>query len=464
MHTWHPRRCRRGLIVGGAWLLAAGSASASDVLTLPIIYAPPGTPALGGAMRLSSNPTISELDTFDLVPLYLYEGKRFYAHGTEFGAHLFRNDTFQLSALARYRFTRIEPGDDARLAGLEEREQALDGGVSAQVRGGWGQLQADWVTDLQDRHEGQEFNLTYRYRFERGDLLLSPFIGYSWQDSDLVGYYYGISPEEAGERLPEYDPGSAGNIVYGLNTWYRLSDHVFVFGNVGVTSFDNSIQRSPLVDTSGQFEAFIGSGYMFGNVRSADRTPAGREGEWSWRGNAGWLAQENIFPFLMAGDWKGSSRADTPIAGLTVGKLLNGGPRVDFYGKLALFRHFERDYQPDFWNYTAYIMAMAKGYLPWSDELAFRYGFGFGVSYAERVPTVEVIKQTSKDDNYARLLNYLEFQADVPLERFVEWKPLRNCFAGVTVVHRSGIFGTSDILGEVSGGSDWVTLHLECLR
>ena len=41
---------------------------------------------------------------------------------------------------------------------------------------------------------------------------------------------------------------------------------------------------------------------------------------------------------------------------------------------------------------------------------------------------------------------------------------VRNCFTGVTVVHRSGLFGSSDILGEVSGGSDWVTLHLECLR
>jgi hypothetical protein len=109
-------------------------------------------------------------------------------------------------------------------------------------------------------------------------------------------------------------------------------------------------------------------------------------------------------------------------------------------------------------------MAMGKGYLPWSDELAFRYGFGFGVSYAERVPTVEVIKQSSRDENYARFLNYLEFQADVPIDQFIPWKPLRNCFAGVTMVHRSGIFGTSDILGNVSGGSDWVTLHLECMR
>ena len=133
-------------------------------------------------------------------------------------------------------------------------------------------------------------------------------------------------------------------------------------------------------------------------------------------------------------------------------------------GKLALFRHFERDAQPDIWNYTAYIMAMGKGYLPWSEKLAFRYGVGFGVSYAEAVPSVEVIKQGERDRNTSRLLNYLEFQADFPIDRIVKWQPLHDCYAGVTVVHRSGIFGTADILGEVFGGSDWVTLHLECMR
>jgi outer membrane scaffolding protein for murein synthesis (MipA/OmpV family) len=187
-----------------ALTLAAAAATASDVHTIPIVYAPEGTPALGAGMRLSSNPLIGDFDTFDLVPLYLYEGRYLYAHGTEFGAHLYRNDAFRIGALARYRFTRVEAGDDPRLEGLEDRDQTLDGGVSAQLRGEWGQLQAEWLTDLLDRHEGQETNLTYRYSFERGDLALSPFLTYSWQDSDLVGYYYGISAKEARPGLPEY--------------------------------------------------------------------------------------------------------------------------------------------------------------------------------------------------------------------------------------------------------------------
>jgi outer membrane protein len=125
-----------GLVAAFALLLAAAPAPATDVHTIPIIYAPEGTPALGGALRLSNNPTIGDLDVVDLVPLYLYEGRYLYAHGTEFGAHLFRNDTFRFGVFGRYRFQRIEAGDNPLLAGLEDRDQTLDGGVSAQVQGG----------------------------------------------------------------------------------------------------------------------------------------------------------------------------------------------------------------------------------------------------------------------------------------------------------------------------------------
>ena len=64
----------------------------------------------------------------------------------------------------------------------------------------------------------------------------------------------------------------------------------------------------------------------------------------------------------------------------------------------------------------------------------------------------------------SNLLNYLEFQFDFAIGRLIKSALTRDCFFGGTVTHRSGIFGTSDLLGNVSGGSDWVGLHLECLR
>jgi outer membrane scaffolding protein for murein synthesis (MipA/OmpV family) len=451
-------------VLGLAALLSAGPVLATDVDRIPIVDAPEGTPALGAGLRLSGAQFAGDDVDVDLVPLYLYEGRWLFAHGTEFGAHLFRNENISVQALARYRFTRLDAEDSEFFAGLEDRRQTVDGGVAVEFRGGWGELQADWVTDMLDRHNGEEINLTYRYRWDVGNWMISPFVTLAFQDDDLTGYYYGVAAEDAAPGRPAYTPGNARNFTYGFNAWYQLTEHVFLFGNGSLQTFDSTIQNSPLVEEDLVATAFVGAGYLFGPVRRSTRVPTERSGEWSWRLNAGYAAKENIFPYLMAGQWTRSDKANTDIAGLTVGRLLMGGPRVDFYGKLALFRHFEGDFQDDFWNYTAYIMAVGKGYLPWSDKLAFRYGFGFGASYAETVPAVEKIKQAERDRNTSHFLNYLEFMADVPLARFTKAKAVKNCFAGVTVVHRSGIFASSDILGEVSGGSDWVTLHLECLR
>ncbi len=445
-------------------LVPAAPVVASEVDRIPIIDAPEGTPALGAGIRLSSEQFAGDEVDLDLVPLYLYEGRWLYAHGTEFGAHLFRNETVSVQVLARYRFTSLDAEDNEFFEGLEDRRQTIDGGLSVELRGDWGEFQADWVTDTLDRHNGEEVNLNYRYRWDVGNWMFSPFVSVAFQDDDLTGYYYGVSAEDAAPGRPAYTPGNATNFAYGVNAWYQLTDHVFLFGNGSFEAFDSTIRNSPLVEEDLVATAFVGAGYLFGPTRRSTRVPTERAGEWSWRLNAGYAAKENIFPYLMAGKWERSDKANTDIAGLTVGKLLMGGPRVDFYGKLALFRHFEHDYQDDFWNYTGYIMAIGKGYVPWSEKLAFRYGIGFGASYAETVPAVEKIKQAERDRNTSHFLNYLEFMADVPLARLTKAKAVRNCFTGITVVHRSGIFGSSDILGEVSGGSDWLTLHLECLH
>jgi hypothetical protein len=53
---------------------------------------------------------------------------------------------------------------------------------------------------------------------------------------------------------------------------------------------------------------------------------------------------------------------------------------------------------------------------------------------------------------------------DFPVDALIKSKLVRNCFAGLTVAHRSGFFSWSRINDDVRGGSDYYTLHLECLR
>lgn len=434
-----------------------------------LLNVPAGTAALGGGMRSSQQLyrfSDGGEEQTDVVPLYLYDGQYLFMHGTSGGIHVFSNDGLELNLLGRYRFEELDPDDDPFFDGLAKREQTLDGGVEVALRGRYGNVRVNWLRDMLDRHGGDDLEVSYRYDFERGQWVFSPFVVWSRHDERLTGYYYGVSAAEARPDLPEYRPGGSTWVSIGLDTTWWLSERVNLFGNIGFGGPDSSVTDSPLVERSTGATAFVGGAYIFGNVRQPDAfiTPE-RRSEWSWRVNYGYQAEGNVVGDIDRGDFSENRLADTRIAGLTLGKLLSDGPRLDFHGRFALFRHFEEsEGNGDFFSYAAYISAMGRGYSRWSKEEIFRWSFGFGMSYADRVEIAQQREQAAREGDTSRLLSYMEMTLDLPLARLTRSRALRNCYAGLTVVHRSGIFGSSDFLGGVSGGSDWITAHFECLR
>lgn len=446
-------------------LFSQRAAAQSEGVSLPITQTPPGTTALGAGLRIPEAPYARAEDQRDLVPLYLYEGRTAFVHGTSIGAHVWRNDGLTVDVLGRYRFWELDPEGHEQLAGIRERHQTVDAGVALALDRSWGRFRAEWLTDLLDRHEGDELKLSYRYGLGLGDWSLSPYVELSFLDDGLSNYYFGVREDESAEGRPQYLPGRSVNFGYGINTSYRLGADMEIFANLGVTELDSGLFESPLVDEALETSAFVGGNYYFGStLPETDAQLGPRRGEWSWRVNLGYQAQGQIVGEIDQGDFSRSVDADTGITGLTLSKLVNEGERVDYYGRFAAFRHLEGDAQRNFFSVAAYVMAMGKGYFPWSDEVSFRWGFGMGLSYAQRVPIVEQIKQNRKNENTSRFLNYLEMTVDFPVDRIVSAERFDDCFVGLTTVHRSGIFGSSDLLGDVAGGSDWISLHWECLR
>ena len=43
--------------------------------------------------------------------------------------------------------------------GLEKRDQTVDAGIALTYQGQWGKIRVDWLTDILDRHNGQEVEL-----------------------------------------------------------------------------------------------------------------------------------------------------------------------------------------------------------------------------------------------------------------------------------------------------------------
>ena len=445
-------------------LVTTSNAFALEVARIPFIDAPPGTPGLGPGVRFGQSPYVGSERNSDLIPLYLYEGKLLFAHGASFGLHLFRNDKLTFDLYSSYRFQQLDPDSNVYFQGMDKRKQTLDAGFSVDFYDFWGGVKLSWLTDTLNRHNGDEFELTYRYRIDRGRWLFTPWISLIKQDDDLTNYYFGVRPDEVRPDRPLYVPGNATNVAIGLNASYQLTRNWLLFANYGHIGFDTEIKNSPLVAEDNASTLFVGASYMFGNIFEPDLVQTERSGEWSWRVNYGYQADGSIVTDIAKGELRSSKDVDTEILGLTLSKLVQAGNRVDFYGRFAVFRHLEEPYQDNFWDYVAYVMAIGKGYMPWSEQQSFRWGFGFGFSYAQEVPMHEQIKQASKSGNTSQFLNYLEWMVDFPAYRIFQTKWARDCYVGLTIVHRSGIFATSDILGNVAGGSDWITGHWECLR
>lgn len=138
---------------------------------------------------------------------------------------------------------------------------------------------------------------------------------------------------------------------------------------------------------------------------------------------------------------------------------LNGW-QLDFVGYVGLVQHDERGLHEDVRQLNLYMKVYYYGF-PWSERVRTRLGLGVGVSYAEHVPFVEMRDQLARGRNSSRLLSYLDPSIDISVGDLIGVASMRDTFVGVGVSHRSGIFGSSRLLGNVNGGSNYIYSYLE---
>lgn len=450
---------------------AVGAAD-TQITHIPFADAPSGSVGLGAGRRFGDSPykfieTVSSIENekvSDLVPLYLYEGKYLFSHGTQAGVHILKG-RLNLDLIAQYRFDRLETQANEFYQGVSERRQTVESGIAAETSFLGVQAGLSWVHDTLDRHNGQESSLYFRYPFTFSRLHVSPFVAAIHQNSDFTDYYYGVDAAESRADLPAYQASDAFIYRFGINTSLTLYTNWQLFLNASYEQLDDAIYQSPLVDKDSLTKLYLGFSYNFGNFWSpsvVDKKSASAK-LWSWRIHTGYTAEETFHKVHRA-HVKASEDVDTYLAGLTVGRLLKAGDRADFWLKGSINRRLENDLQDNFNEYNLYVMSMGTGYKSWSNQELFRYGFGFGFSYADKIPVIEQVKQAKRDRNTAHFLNYLEAQFDVPLNLFSKSQAVENCYVGLSIIHRSGIFASSDLLGNVSGGSDVLAGHIECKR
>lgn len=446
-----------GLLV--ATVACANTDPLSDLLTIP------GSAGLGAMTRIERSPYVGGGTRYDLLPLYLYEGNRLFLHASRGGLKVFKNETQLVEVFLDRRFDGF-PADRTppSLAGMATREPSVDAGVSWRYRQPWGTVQSELLHDVEGASNGTELRLAYSFDWRSGRLALRPSVTLSARDAKLNDYYYGVEPSEAMPGRPAYAPGAGIDTSLALYGSYDLSERWRLLGGVSVTRLSRGVRASPIVQKGVYPAVFIGAAYDFGS----------REKAWDGAPSPTYVkllhgpAADDACTLVRIVSLrciKAASVNPTSVTGIQIGKpfieKLNGWP-LDFVGYVGLLRHNDNGLQSSGLQVDAFMKAYYYGF-PWSAHVRTRLGFGAGISVAQYVPYAEATSLTERGRNTSRVLNYLDPTIDVSLGDLIGSRALKDTYLGFGVSHRSGIFGSSSLLGNVNGGSNYLYTYLEMI-
>lgn len=430
----------------------------SDPLTS--ILSVQGGAGLGLATRMEDSPYRDGGSRNDLLPLYLYEGEHIYLHAYRVGLKLYDEDDKRFDVFIAHRFEGF-PYDriPSSLVGMTERGPGVDFGMSSQRGGPWGAVYAEYLHDVSGASEGNELRLGYNYEWKSERWRLRPHLMLAARDAKLNDYYYGVRPGEATAIRPAYQPGSGVNGQIGLYGAYSLTERWRLLAGLAATRWSQDVRNSPIVENRVQYSKMLGLMYDFSPEHAI------------WPGDNPLIVKAmygkstdcSLLNTMRLSCTSTRTVDQTRVSAIEVGRPfiegLNDWP-LDFVGYLGLLRHTERGLQSDFWQLNAYMKAYYYGF-PWSDHVRTRIGFGAGVSYAQKVPFVEQRDQALRGRNASKFLDYLDPSIDFSVGDLFGIRTLRETYFGFGVSHRSGIFGTSQLLGNVNGGSNYIYSYIE---
>ena len=418
---------------------------------------------LGFAPRVERSPYAGAGSRFDLMPLYIYDGKQIFLDVNRVGLKLLDEPTQRIDLLVERRHEGFPlTKAPANLAGMAIRDASVDVGLSYSIRQPWGQLKAEMVHDTNSTHQGTETRLDYSKEWRSGTLTWRPSLSVAWRSAKLNDYYYGVRASEATATRAAYEPGAGLEARVGLHATYDVSRHWRLLTGVSATVLGNGVKNSPIVDQRVLPSYYLGAVYDFG---PHDSEWVGASSPTYFKLLYGKATADgcHMLKIITAQCLSTASVNPTSISAVQIGRPFiqnfNGWP-VDVVGYVGLAQHNDSGLQPNGLQVDLFMKAFYTGF-PWQDRIKTRLGMGMGVSMAERVPYQEVSSQAANGDQTSRLLHHLDPSIDVSLGDLIGSRPLKDTYIGLGVSHRSGIFKSSRLLGNVSGESNYIYSYLE---
>ncbi|CAH0990726.1 hypothetical protein SIN8267_00821 [Sinobacterium norvegicum] len=439
-----------------------------------------GELSLGFSLRPQTSPYLGEDYRRDWQPMFIYTGETFFFNTNEAGWHLIDNDDWQLDLYAGYFYggynehsifwSETGRDDDDALDGMSRRD-AWESGFALTRKTDYGRFKLDLNADISGAHEGYTASAEWSKVFRFNRWQVEPWFAYQLFNDDKSNYYFGVREDEATDTRNAYKIDEAtDNWEIGTAFRYQAAQHHYFGLNLYYTIYDNKILDSPIVEESTILTANINYRYEFNDLSNP-----GPDGDvynfffnnpnpWSMRVAYGYTT-DSSFMDIVRGEFERNDDG-TSMGSVFLSRQLTERFMwlpIEGWAQAGVARRFENDIQGDFNEYVFAFKAYFTKF-PWSNTVKTRFGFAEGLSYATKVPAVEQRRNDDRDRNTSHLLNYLDYSWDVSIGDIFRQKDLKDCFFGFSIHHRSGIFASSDLYGNVNGGSNVNTLYVECIR
>ncbi|MGO1068890.1 MipA/OmpV family protein [Lysobacter sp. CA199] len=225
--------------------------------------------SVGLAAAIADSPYAGEGTRIMPIPMVSYQGERFSFRGLTANWRIWGNDSFELSALSKFRFDGFKVDDlgkrelarngiDYRL--IEDRDKGFDLGLAMKWNGRVGEIEAELLADATDTSGGQEINLQYGYPIQIGKGMLTPNIGVTWMSKDMANYYYGTLDKEVARGVVDYKPGAVTIPHAGVGYFRPIGEKWTVMGFLKYSRLPDAIQHSPFIepDTDSSVSMLIG--------------------------------------------------------------------------------------------------------------------------------------------------------------------------------------------------------------
>lgn len=198
------------------------------------------------------------------LPLLNVEGERFYVHGIEAGAYLFKNDVHEVTLGIGFMplYFDASDSDDRRMKELDDRKLSANANVGYALTTAFGRFSANLGFDVLGRSDGILFTAAYAYPMTFGPTQVIPSVSVTYADANFNDYYYGISSKESRRSgLERYEADGALTPMLGIRVVHAFDQHWSVYGSSSLTIMPSEVKDSPMVEDSTRFG--VGAGVMY---------------------------------------------------------------------------------------------------------------------------------------------------------------------------------------------------------